>query len=390
MTYIPLDSDDVDAAVQQLVERMMSLGPIVRAPQGTHMVERGSRGRNVHDTISAAVEIAEAGDVILVRPGIYTDPLVIDKAIEIIGVGVMADNERAVVRTEGNTAITYAAGGGHARLAALTIEASGEAACAIDVTDGTLTIRSCRITGRGPIEACVRVGGNGRATIDNNRIVDGEGSGVLVCEGGQVWITDNLISGHAHSCIEARDGAQPLIESNRIANGRSGGVWAHGHAGGEIVRNDISGHHMAGVTVTDGAHPLIEGNRIRNGLDAGIHISDGGNARIEENDIYANEGTGIEIADGGDPLVRNNRLYGGLAGGMALQERARGRLNDNFVRGNQRAGVAFVSGSRPKRFSRNTVIDGLAEGVYDEVGVDRVSNQVERNEGGDWRGPDDV
>lgn len=390
VTYIPFDIEHVEGAVGTLVARISELGPIVRAPQGTHVVERGSRGGNVHDTISAAVEIAESGDVILVRPGIYTDPLVIEKPLEIIGVGGTGDNDRAVIRTEGETAITYAAGGGQARLAAVRIESSGEGRCAVDVRDGSLMVRSCAITGRGPIEACVRVAGSARAMIDNNRIVDSEGVGILVCEAGEASITDNLVSGHGHSCIEARDGVQPRIVSNRIAEGRSGGVWLHGHAGGEIIRNDIWGHHMAAVTVTERAHPVIEGNRVHHGLDAGIHVSDGSSPRIKENDIYANEGTGIEIGPEGDPVISNNRVYGGLGGGIALQERARGRLDDNFIGGNKRAGVAFAPGSHVRRFSRNHVVDGLAEGVHDAAGVDCAGNQVERNRGGDCKRPEDV
>jgi parallel beta-helix repeat protein len=348
------------------------------------VVERGSTGRNVYDTIASAVEVAEAGDVILVRPGIYTEPLVIDKPLEIIGVGVMGDSDRAVIRTYDATAVRYASGGGHGRIAAMTLEAGGPDACALDVTDGTLSLRSCAITGRGPITACVRVRGDAVAMIDNNHIADGEGVGILVCQRGSARITDNLIAGHAHSCIETRDGTQPYVYSNRIADSRSGGVWLHGHSRGEILHNDIYAHNMAGITVTDGADPSISGNRIHNGFDAGIYVGAGGRGTIKENDIYANDGTGIEIAEGGEPLVVNNRIYDGVGGGIALRSGGQGRIHHNLIRANQRAGVALAPGSNPSRFSRNTVIDGSAEGVYDAVGVDRADNQVFRNAGEDW------
>src|SRR4051812_41222009 len=89
----------------------------------------------------------------------------------------MGDSDRAAIRTYGATAVRYATGGGHGRIAAMTLEAGGPDACALDVTDGTLSFRSGTVMGRGPITACVRV----------------------VCQRGSARITDSLIADHAHS-----------------------------------------------------------------------------------------------------------------------------------------------------------------------------------------------
>jgi parallel beta-helix repeat protein len=389
-TYVPFTRSDMSAATRKLIEKIEEHGPVPRTPRGTHVVERGAEGRSVYETIADAVAAAEAGDVILVRPGRYTEPLVIDKPLEIIGVGVFDEANRAVVSTADATAITYEAEGGHGRIATLNIEAAGEHACAIDVTDGTVTVRSCHITGHGPIKACVRVGGDGMARIDGNHITDTEGVGVLICEQADARLTDNLIEGHGYSCVEIRDGTQPTVDRNRIGEGRSGGLWLHGGSHAEIDRNDIYGHGMAGITITDGADPTINGNRIHDGLDAGIYVGRGGEGKpggrgtIRDNIVYRNSGTGIDIADGGEPLVARNYIYDGEGGGLTLRSGARGRINANRIRGNRRAGVAFLTGAQPVTFTANTVSDGLAEGVYDETGRDRGDNDVQRNAKHDW------
>jgi parallel beta-helix repeat protein len=389
-THVEFTREDMAAAARKLVDTIQDLGPLPRTPRGTHVVERGAEGRSVYETIADAVTAAEAGDVILVRPGHYTEPLVIDKPLEIIGVGVFDEANRAVVSTAESTAVTYEAEGGHGRIATLNIEAAGRDACAIDVRHGTVTVRACHVTGHGPIEACVRVGGHGMARIDSNHIVDGEGVGVLICEQGNARLTGNLIEGHGHSCVEIRDGTQPTVDRNRIGEGRSGGLWLRGGSHAEIDRNDIYGHGMAGITITDGADPTINGNRIHDGLDAGIYVGRGGDGNaggrgtIRDNLVYRNSGTGIDIADGGEPLVARNYVYDGEGGGITLRPGAGGRINANRIRGNRRAGVAFLAGSRPVTFTANTVTDGLAEGVYDQTGCERGDNDVQRNADDDW------
>jgi parallel beta-helix repeat protein len=389
-THVRFEREDMARAARKLLSEIQELGPVPRIPRGTHVVERGGIGRCVYQTIADAVKAADAGDVVLVRPGHYTEPLVIDKPLEIIGVGQFDEANRAVVSTTDATAITYRANGGHGRIATLNIEASGAGACAIDVKCGTVTIRSCHVTGHGPIEACVRVGGHGMARIDNNQITDGGGVGVRICEQGNARLTDNLIEGHGHSCVEIRDGTQPTVDRNRIGEGGSGGLWVHGGSHAQIDRNDIYGHRLAGITITDGADPTINGNRIHDGLDAGVYVGRGGDGRasgrgtIRDNLVYRNSATGIDIDDGGDPVVAGNHIYDGEGGGITLRRGACGRINANRIRGNRRAGVAFMAGARPVTFTANTVTDGRAEGVYDEIGRDREDNDVQRNVT-DWR-----
>lgn len=380
---------DLDVPVGKILDNVRRYGPVPRIPHNVHVVERGSAGRYAYETIAAALAVAEPGDVILVRSGMYNEPLVIDKPVEIIGIGVLEEHQEAVIRANGGSAITYQAAGA-GRISNLTIEAGGDPHCAaVDVAEGRIRIAGCHIRSRGPVEACIRVRGDGFAHIIANTIEDGHGVGVLICERGDAQVTDNSILRHAHSGVEVRDTTRPHILGNRISNGRSGGVHIHAGSLAVVERNDIFENREAGIAVNNHGAPTIKGNRIHDGFAAGVWVGDKGQATISENDVYANRGTGVEIQAGGDPLIFNNRIYDGAGGGIVLHPGARGRIDQNEIRRNQRAGVALLSGSQPSTFSGNRIVDGLAEGIYCEIDLDQNENIVERNQP-DWRAGNNV
>jgi parallel beta-helix repeat protein len=384
VTQVRYRSSDMTALARRLLNDIKRLGPLTRIPVGTHVVG-GAEGRNTHSTIASALESARPGDVILVRPGVYTEPLVIDKPVELIGVGVMdAETDQAIVRTHNATAITYTAAAGHGRIATISIEGAGEGMSGLDSVAGRLTVRGCTISGGASLEACVRVRGHAIVTLHANVVEDSDGAGVLVCENGEAYVYANRIVRHKHSCVELRDGTKARIRANRISEGKSGGIWIHGGGRAEIEHNEIFGQAFAGITVGEQAAPVIRSNKIYKCQGPGIHIVDGGSGTIADNDISANSGTGIEVASGGEPLIEKNRLYDGLGGGLLFADGGRGRVSENHVRANTRAGVAFLSGAGPVSFQGNTVMDGRAEGVYDEIGVEQEGNHVYRNAGGEW------
>jgi nitrous oxidase accessory protein NosD len=372
---------------ERLLKAMNECGPKARVPRNAHFVESGREGRDVHQTIGSAVRVARPGDVILVRPGTYAEQLVIDKPLEIVGVGVVSDDQEAVLCGQGAAAVHYEAARGVGRISALTIESGGDEDCAsIDITKGYLVVDGCRITTRGSAEASVRVRCQGRARIVDNRISNGTGTGVLVCEFGRADITSNVVTGHAHTCVEMRDGARVHLVDNRIGQGISGGVLIRGPITQPLVeRNDIFENREAGVAILDGARPVVQGNRIHDGFGPGVSIEGDSAGTVQDNDLYGNRGSAVQVGAAGRPLVTRNRIYNGAGGGVLVTSGGRARVDENEIRGNARAGVAFMRGATPEVFIRNVIVDGRAEGVYDEIGMRRDGNDVDRNAGGNWR-----
>ena len=70
--------------------------------------------------MGAAVKAAEAGDRIVVRPGLYTEAVVVDKPLEIVGDGPLADIE---IRARNASTLVFQASIG--RVANLTLRQAG-------------------------------------------------------------------------------------------------------------------------------------------------------------------------------------------------------------------------------------------------------------------------
>ena len=72
-------------------EQAAAARPVAKTEPPTHVVDAYQRGD--FTTIGAAIEAARPGDRILVRPGLYQEGLVVDKPLEILGDGPVADIE---------------------------------------------------------------------------------------------------------------------------------------------------------------------------------------------------------------------------------------------------------------------------------------------------------
>ena len=106
----------------------------------THVVDPYHRGD--FTTISLAIKAAAPGDRILVRPGLYTEPLVIDKPLEILGDGPVADIQ---VHVRDTHAVAFRASIGNPTLRRNRINRNEHVAIAIresgkgDIEDNDLT-----------------------------------------------------------------------------------------------------------------------------------------------------------------------------------------------------------------------------------------------------------
>jgi nitrous oxidase accessory protein NosD len=132
-------------------------------------------GRAGPTTIREAIGIAEPGTRIVVQPGLYTEPLTIEKPIELIGKG---PREEIVIRVDGGHALDFRAGFG--RVANLTLHcavAGTATAAAVAIWQGRLELDACDL--RSDAWACVYVGGGADPRVRANRLHDATG-GILI------------------------------------------------------------------------------------------------------------------------------------------------------------------------------------------------------------------
>jgi parallel beta-helix repeat protein len=192
--------------------------------------------RGDHVTITEAIEAANPGDRILVRPGLYREGLVIDKPLEIVGDGELGD---------------------------VVVEASGADVILFSTTYGRVSKLTLRQKG------------------------DGEWSGVHITEG-RLDLEYCDITSQSLSCIAIQDGADPRVRHNRIHDSKESGVYVYDNGAGVIEDNEIFANGNAGISVSDGGNPTVRRNTIsRNGYEA-IWILNNGGGTYEDNDLREN------------------------------------------------------------------------------------------------------
>ena len=202
--------------------------------------------------IGAAIKAAQPGDRILVRPGLYREGLVVDKPLEILGDGPLADIE---VQAHGTEVLVFRASIG--RVANLTLDQVGgkDDQFGVDITQGRLELEGCDIASQS--QACVVIRNGADPRLRRNRIHNGkQGGGVWVFDGGLGTLEDNDITGNELIAVEIMgDGSNPTLRRNRIHDNKQGGVLIHESGRGTLEDNDITANGFSGVEIRPAAAP---------------------------------------------------------------------------------------------------------------------------------------
>jgi F-box protein 11 len=352
--------EDVSVSLPLDIESVIERGEPTRGPSAKteppiRMVDQMHRGDHV--TITEAIETANPGDRILVRPGLYQEGLVIDKpGLEIIGDGNLDD---IVVQAVGMDALLFKTTMG--RVTNLTLRQMGGGDWyAVDIAQGRLELEECDIASQSL--TCVGIHDGADPRLRRNRIHDSTQGGVLVYDNGQGVLEDNDIFGNAYSGVAISDGGNPTLRRNRIHDGQSGGVSVYDNGEGVLEDNDIFGNAYSGVAIRDGGNPILRRNRIHDDKQSGVFIYENGQGVLEDNDIFGNAYSGVAIRDGGNPILRRNRIHDSTQGGVLVYDNGQGVLEDNDIFGNAYSGVAISDGGNPT-LRRNRIHDGQSGGV---------------------------
>lgn len=257
-------------------------------------------GRSDHITIGEAIDKADTGDRILVRPGLYQEGLVLNKPVEIIGDGNLED---IVVQAAGTNVLLFDTTMG--RVANLTLrQLEGKDSFCVNVIRGRLFLEDCDITSNSL--ACVAIYGGADPRLLRNRIHDGKQSGVMVYENALGTLEDNDIFGNALSGVEIKGDGNPALRHNRIYENRESGVYIYDGGHGLLEDNDIFRNHRAGVRLGNSVSPTLRRNRInRNGIVAVWSPLKGG-GDIEDNDLRHNAYGAWNISNESDEQLKRS------------------------------------------------------------------------------------
>jgi parallel beta-helix repeat protein len=314
--------------VADAVERVAERGLHATLKPAIHTIVVDAFHRGDFTTVANALKAAQAGDRILVRPGLYAEGIVIDKPVEIIGDGAPGE---VILEAIGEDTVLFQANRG--RIANLTLRqmGGGKWHC-IDIAQGRLDVEACDISGCSL--ACVAVHDGADPRVLGNRIHHGGPSGIYVYGKGRGVFEDNEISGNTYSGVLIKTGGNPIFRRNRIHDNRQGGVLVTDKALGVFEENDIYTNPYGGVQIKSESNPIFRRNRIYGAEQSGVYVFQDGQGTLEENEIFGNAVVGVHTSSGGNPICRRNAIFGNAHEAIWVDLGGRGAFEANDLRKN--------------------------------------------------------
>ncbi len=293
-----------------------------------------------YPTIQMALDTAEDGEDVVVQAGTYKESLVVDKAINLLGVGNPVIDGGSKKGDDATILIVYLDNKATGRVQGFTITGggAGQFGHGIQILNCSPEIIDNRITGN----KHVGVGIHGQkkftehAKIHNNYIYDNA-----------VGVSNGL-------------GAGGQIYHNNIYNNKVTGIGVRGLASPLLRSNAIYGNYI-GIGVREEAYPTIEGNEVRENI-VGIAVNPGTEAALA-------------AAPGSKLTVRGNIVHGNRKSGIFISSLNR---SDLFVQGNS---VTDNSTDNDQKSRSGGIVTGYPHEALAKIFMD--SNTVSNNNGRD-------
>lgn len=358
--------------------------------------------------IDDAVAHADDGDRIVVRPGTYRRPVVVDRAVRIEGDG---PRERIRLEPIGGEALGIAVSG--ATITGLTIHPAeagndGDDWSAVAVHDATVTIEGCALTSH--LGATVWVGGPASRAVLRGCLLDGGSqNAVWIVEEGRAELVACRVTGHRWPMIAQGPHASLSIRDSEVTGNLDAGAVAANGARLVVEGTTVARNAGVGLALADAAPASrIEDCTVEDNLAVGVEVAGGRGAQVLRNRIRRNRLgitivnaapliEGNELADNGigmgvrgehcDPVIAANTIVGGVAAGVIVDGGAYGRFQGNSVVGGGDVGVWVDDpGTRPT-FLDNHVSACAAVGILvsNGAGGEFRSNDLRGNADGAWQ-----
>jgi nitrous oxidase accessory protein len=259
-------------------------------------------------SLKQAIEKAQAGDTILVKPGTYREGnILIEKSLVVIGEG-------------------YPVLDGESKYEILTIHATN------------VTIEGFRFikTGMGSIQdiAAIKLLDSKFIHIRNNQFDDAF-FGIHASNSSQCWIENNVLKSHA-------------VVEYQVGNGIH--LWKCNHV--TISNNKVSGQRD-GIYFEFVTNSLITNNHSEGNLRYGLHFMFSHNNEYREN-AFVNNGAGVAVMYTTGVKMINNTFdhnWGSAAYGLLLKDIRDSEVRHNHFVGNS-VGI-FMEGSSRIQFTEN-------------------------------------
>jgi parallel beta-helix repeat protein len=231
-------------------------------------------------SIQSAIDAAEPGATVLVKPGIYRETLRFKDGIELCG----QDPETAIVRsirpvaTDGLAALAVIdCSSGTVRDLSFDYEqpelaedsAQPPKPEAIHVMNSSITIKNCRVT-RFPASGIAVSGSFSSPVLAENQCRHNGEAGIVFREGAQGKASANVCEQNTgHGILVIGPDTEPVLLNNQCRKNRAAGIYLTRGAKGKIENNICDQNSWCGIMVIASA-PHLSANELTRNLQCGL------------------------------------------------------------------------------------------------------------------------
>ncbi|PYC82162.1 sporulation protein [Streptomyces tateyamensis] len=251
---------------------------------GEHRVrvtqDSGSRWRRragEYETLAEALAAAEPGDTVTVRPGVFRENVLLDKAVTVLP-----------AEGPGTVRIDPPSGVG------LTVTAAA-------------TVRDLVIESYDSSAPAVRITG----------------------PGADAQLTGCRVDTHAAVGVEVADRAAPVLTGCTVSNPSGLGLRLRGHAQARFTDCEVSAAGQAGLAVLEGARAELDRCRLHHAAGAGVLLTDPGSlAELTGCEIYEIRGSGVQAEAKAVGRLTDCEVHRVTGNGLTLDTEAALELRD--------------------------------------------------------------
>lgn len=325
--------------------------------------------------LKPALRQAKPGTIITILPGIYKDPLVIDKDVILQGEGALEEiilegGITSSARTEFKNLTLCSAEGiafhvqaGQATLHRCRITA--KEGCAIQLErNANAHLDHCQIEGNGPMVVSLKsgatahieessiqgesgclldIGSSSVLQVEASWLENTKGIGIRIRQGGQLQAESMEIRQAPAGCIELCPEARLQLSSCNIRKSSYAGLIALEKSNAILENCVFSGHHGAGVHALD-AIVQMKQCTITENPGYGLTIMEKAQLNMDNCVISKNSQAGLRIHHDGSAQLKNCRIADGLSLGIICAKQGRGVLESCEISGNAKTGARVEPG----------------------------------------------
>lgn len=395
-------SDDGSGPAAEAQAAEPPAAPVEKQAESRTVLTVGRSGTGRFLSLRVALRHAGPGALIQVQPGCYRESLVIEKDVQIVGLGTASE---IVVDGGKDAALVVKAAGASVQGMGFRTERTDGGPC-VDLIRGEPALDGCRFEGGG--EACIRIGGQARALFKDCevrttarlalevapaaqvhlesctlerfqraglslgrgaqghatglRVGPAAGAGVHVMADAQVRLEDCEVSGAEAGGIEIDPGGGAELTRCRLTNSRFAGVLALDRSRAALTECEVGSHRCAGIHAQPGASVVIQRSRVAGNEGYGVSLLEDALATLEGCEVSCNGLAGLLVLRGATAQVRHSKFFDGRAMGVACGAGGQAALDACEIYGNVGVGAQVEPGGN-LLLVRCTLRDGLDSGL---------------------------